>query len=227
MPRPTPSDLVFEQIAEEQFPGIQKALAEKGYEATDRDAFLMVREAVMLVRELRPEQGLGEAVDQLVALVHHAYLVWDAGMLTLSIGDEQAVELLGASVTANGEPADLPRAYYAQLPERRIWAEVVEGESAEPLDGCFLHSTAGGELRVLGVFGLHPGRSGFSVVEAVGSRPGRLARVDGTPLFSPTLSGGAAALLHSIVGGEELLELGWRIRFAAAAASLEAVRWTP
>ncbi|MBA3343884.1 MAG: hypothetical protein H0T44_01080 [Gemmatimonadales bacterium] len=227
MPRPTPFDLVFEQIAEEQFPGIQSALAEKGYQATDRDAFLMVREVVMLVRELRPEQGLGEGVDQLVALIHHAYLIWEAGMLTLSLGHEQAAELLEASAPATVKTAELPRAYYAQLPERRIWAEVVEGEPAEPLDGCFVHTTFGGELRVLGVFGLHPGRSGFSVVEAVGSRPGRLVRLDGTPLFAPALSGGAAARLNSIVGGEELLELGWRTRFAAAAASLEAVRWTP
>jgi hypothetical protein len=85
----------------------------------------------------------------------------------------------------------------------------VPGEPAEPLDGYFIHA-AGEELRVLGVFGIRPDRMGFSVVEAVGERPGTLARPDGTPVFAPALPGGAAAGLRSLVGAEELLELGWR-----------------
>ena len=39
-----------------------------------------------------------------------------------------------------------------------------------------------------------------------------LERPDGTALFSPALAGGQAAGLYSIVGAEELLELGWRTR---------------
>ena len=39
----------------------------------------MDREVVTLLRDLRPEEGLGEAMDQMVALVHHAYLTWAAG----------------------------------------------------------------------------------------------------------------------------------------------------
>jgi hypothetical protein len=34
-------------------------------------------------------------------------------------------------------------------------------------------------------------------------------------LFSPVLSGGRSAGLYSLVGGEELLELGWRTRALA------------
>jgi hypothetical protein len=78
---------------------------------------------------------------------------------------------------------------------------------AEPLDGCFVHSTSGGALRVLGIFGLRPERLGFTAVEATGPRPEALARPDGTALFASTLG---AERLHSITGGEELLELGWR-----------------
>jgi hypothetical protein len=225
MPRPTPLDLVFSQVVEDSFPGIHTALQDAQRDPTDRDAFLMLTEVVELIRQLRPEEGLGEGMDQLVALVHHAYLTWDAGAITLEIGDEQAGELLQpASPILEGE---VPRAYYAQFPERRVWAEVLAGETPEPLDGCFVHVTPAGELRVLGVFGLRPDRMGFSVVEASGARPEQLARADGTPLFSSTLPGGEVAGLHSITGGEELLELGWRTRVPASEAPLEAARWTP
>jgi hypothetical protein len=55
------------------------------------------------------------------------------------------------------------------------------------------------------------------VVEAAGPRQSNLARPDGSPLFSPVMPGGDAAGLHSIAGGEELLELGWRSRGVAVA----------
>jgi hypothetical protein len=78
---------------------------------------------------------------------------------------------------------------------------------------------------VLGVFGIHPERQGFSVVEVSGPRSDALAREDGSGLFTPVLPGGAAAGLFSLVGGEELLELGWRSRDLATAVSAEAPQW--
>ncbi|MGH7525241.1 MAG: hypothetical protein ACREMX_00895 [Gemmatimonadales bacterium] len=223
MPRPTPFHLVFEQIAEDNFPQIRAALAASGHDPTDRDAFLMLREAVDLLRELRPEQGIGEGMEQLVALVHHAYLTWDAGALTTEISPERTAELLDESAPPAPGLAEPPSAYYAQLPERRIWAEVIEGEPPEPLDGCFVHAVVRtGELRVLGIFGVRPERSGFTAVEAAGPRLERLARLDGTRPFSPSLPGGAAARLYSLVGAEELLELGWRTRLVAVEAAAEA-----
>ena len=95
---------------------------------------------------------------------------------------------------------------------------MIDDEAAEPMDGCFVHA-AGGELRVLGIFGLRPDREGFSAVETAGPRPHELERPDGTPLFSPVLTGGEAAGLYSLVGGEELLELGWRTRALAGELS--------
>lgn len=209
MPRPSPFDLVFVTAAEEQFPRIRSALAAPGLAAADRDAFLMEREAILLLRELRPDEGLGEGMDQLAALVHHAYVLWDAGLTTLDISPDQLPELLGGN-PPTPDPDEIPAAYYAKFPERRVWAEVVAGQPAEPLEGCFVHLAPAGDLRVLGVFGLHPERMGFSVVEAAGPRPHGLVRKDGTLLFSAVLPGGAAAGLFSVAGGEELLELGWR-----------------
>jgi hypothetical protein len=79
-----------------------------------------------------------------------------------------------------------------------------------------------GSLRVLGVFGIHPERQGFSVVEATGERPLLLRRADGSDLFAPTLPGGKAAGLFSLTGEEELLELGWRIQLGAGSRELGA-----
>jgi hypothetical protein len=205
--RVTPFDLVFRLASREVFPGIRLALQEGGHDPRDRDRFLMLREVVTLLRELRPEQGLGEGIDQLAALLHHAYLYWDAGEPTFEV----SVHLLGATTAEPAEDGDAPTAYYALMPEHRIWAEVIPGLPWEPLDGCFVHSAPDGTLRVLGVFGVHRDREGFSVVEAAGPRPLGLARADGSRLFEPTLPGGKAAGLFSISGMEELLELGWRV----------------
>ncbi len=210
--RLTPFDLVFRPAAQQTFPEIRLALKQGGYDPRDRDQFLMLREVVTLLHELRPEQGLGEGIDQLAALLHHAYLYWDAGEPTFEV----TVQL----VTATPDPpdehsADRAPPYYAVMPEHRIWAEVIPGLPSEPLDGCFVHSEPEGSLRVLGVFGIHRDREGFSVVEAVGSRPIGLARTDGSQLFEPTLPGGRAAGIFSISGMEELLELGWRTQLGA------------
>jgi hypothetical protein len=217
-PRPTPFGLVFAPIAEERFPRIRDAMAAAGRPPTDRDGFLMEREAVLLLRELRPDEGLGEGMAELAALVHHAFVLWSAGLNTIEITPDQLTEVLDDAATPP-ELTDLPPPCYVQFPPHRVWAEVLPGQAHEPLDGCFMHASPSGDLMVLGVFGLHPERMGFSVVEAAGRRPAGLARADGSPLFAPTLPGGRAAGLYSHAGGAELLELGWR----TAAGTLQ---WT-
>jgi hypothetical protein len=215
MARPTPFDLVFTQIADTAFPTIRAALERGGHDAGDRDAFLLVPDVVQLLHDLRPEEGLGEGMDQLVALVHHAYLLWDAGTLVLSLSGERLADMLEGPSGASADPHEPPKAYYAQFQhQRQVWAQVIDDGAAEPMDGCFVH-TSGDDLRVLGIFGLRPDRDGFSAVETAGARPDALERPDGTPLFSPVLPGGEAAGLHSLVGAEELLELGWRTRSIA------------
>jgi hypothetical protein len=225
MARDTPFDLVFTRAAESSFPRIASSLAGGGHAPADRDAFLMDREVVTLIRDLRPEEGLGEAMDQMVALVHHAYLAWAAGGVTIPVGREAAEELL-ARAPEEADSKDVS-AYYAQFPERMLWAAVIENEAPEPLDGIFVSRVPGGDLRVLGIFGLRPERAGFSAVEATGGRVERLAREDGSSLFDPTLPGGAAAGLRSIVGEAELLELGWRTLSLAAGVETGEARWKP
>jgi hypothetical protein len=226
MPRVTPFDLVFQPAASSSFPRIAASMSATGQDPADRDAFLMDREVITLLRDLRPDEGIGEAMDQMVALVHHAYLTWAAGGVTVPIGHELAEELL-APVAPGGPDTGDVAPYYAQFPERMIWASVIQDEAPEPLDGVFVSRDPRADLRVLGVFGLRPDRPGFSAVEAAGPRAERLTREDGTALFSPTLPGAAAAGLRSITGEEELLELGWRTQGLAAAAGTGEGRWRP
>jgi hypothetical protein len=221
--RPTPFDLVFEPAAQAAFPAIRAALVESRQDPRNRDAFLMLRDVVTLLRDLRPEEGLGAGIDQLAALVHHGYLYWDGGSITLDVPPERLLDLLGQRLEDGNGSSDQP-AFYTQLPERRVWAQVIPGQTHEPLDGYFQYAGPEDEvLRVLGVFGMHPDRPGFSVVEVSGTRPGALARSDGSRLFAPTLPGGAAAGLFSLAGEEELLDLGWRTRGMALPS--EVSRW--
>jgi hypothetical protein len=219
MPRPTPFTLLFAPIAAERFPGLRAVLERERVDPRDRDAFLLAPDVVALVHELRPADGMGGEIGQLAALVHHAYLYWLAGAPLVAAEDAATAGWLApvrrphAPRTPGHAP---PEAWYAQLPERRVWAQLAPDAPHEPLDGCFVHAAPDGALRVLGVFGLLSALEDFSVAEAAGPEPGALAREDGTPLFAPALPGGAAAGLHSIVGEEELLELGWRTRPAAA-----------
>ena len=209
MGRPTPFDLVFAEFAAERFPGIRDALAAAGADPRDRDAFLITLPAMTLLRELGPEEeGATEGLLELTALLHHAYLYWADGLRTWAHSATAARALLGS-----GQPgaAPLSEAGYVQLPEHLVWASLTAGGPWEPLDGFFAHTAPDGTIRVLGIFGVHPSRMGFTVAEATGL-PGRLTeRADGTPLFSPALEGGALAGLHALVDPGELVELAGRM----------------
>jgi hypothetical protein len=215
--RPTPFDLVFGSLAEERFPALDSGLAAAHAPARNRDTFLMVREVVQLVHDLRPEEGVGSEVGELAALLHHAFLFWQAGTPTLALSPAEFESVLRAP--PGDSPGEPPPEFYIQFPERRIWADVVAGAAHEPVDGCFLGIESDGSVTVLAALGLRPDRPGLSVVEVGGPRPVNLARQDGSPLFAPVMAGGAPAGLASLTGGEELLELGWRVWTVAAEKS--------
>lgn len=215
MERPTPYELVFAGLAPDRFPALRDALSAAKADPTDRDAFLLTLPAMQLLRELRPDDTeAGSGVDELAALLHHAYLHWAGGCRTLAPTGEEMRRLLthpAAAATVPAEPA------YLQLPGRLVWASLTPGGPWEPLDGCFSHAGPDGELRVLGIFGMHPAREGFTAAEARGVPGSVEVRRDGSPLFSPALEGGKAAGLHAVVEPEELVELASR----AIAGSLQ------
>lgn len=215
-PRPTPYDIAFGPEAEARFARMGESLAGAGRDPHDQDAFVLDREVVTYLRELVPDEGVGDGLAQHIALLHHAYLYWAEGGWLIRLSRARASALLAGRVPPGGIPpaetpsVERPRAFYLQLPERMVWAELAPGEPHQPLDGLFVRPWPGAGCFLLAIFGLHPGREGFTVVDADGYREDELARSDGTALFSPVLPGGAAAGLSSITGGEELLELATR-----------------
>lgn len=208
--RPTPFELAVAPWADERFPPVRTALEDLGVDPWHRDAFLFARPVVELVHALRPE-GLGEGMREFAALLHACYLYWQQGQPLRRLEDADLASLLAPeAVVPSSGAAGRPAVGYVQLPSLRVWGAPDEGEAPQPLDGCFV-VRRGDALAAVGVFGLHPGRDGFTVVVVEGPRPARLARAGGSPLFSPVLEGGQAAGLYSITGMEELLELGWRL----------------
>jgi hypothetical protein len=208
--RPTPFSLVFGDLAAGRFPAIDHAISQSGVDPRERDAFLLLREVSQLVRELRPDEGLGEGVEVLASLVQAAYLFHRSGQRIVSVDDATLRALVREAPDAGPGPASPRDPAYVQLPPLRVWGAALEGGPAEPLDGWFV--TGGtAALSLVAVFGIHPGREGFTVVEASGPPPEGLRRPDGTALFAPIRAGGAAAGLASVSGTEELLELAWRV----------------
>ncbi|MBX3145386.1 MAG: hypothetical protein KF785_01340 [Gemmatimonadales bacterium] len=203
--RLSPFDLVFGSIAAERFPALRDEMAAAGHAPRDRDAFVLGRAAVALLRELGPDDTLGEGVNELVALTHAAYQHWLDDQAVVAL-DRATLDQLLRDEARRATPVPDGRSYYLQLPERRIWGEVETEVPREPLDGCFVIPMEN-RIELVAIFGLQPGRDGFTVVAASGVPGQPLARPDGTPLFAPRMAGGAAAGLWEITGGEELVEL--------------------
>ena len=152
----------------------------------------MVREVVTLLRELRPEEGLGEGIDQLAALVHHAYLFWDAGEHGPS--SSRLEQLLLSDSAAPRPTGRNPFAYYVQIPERRIWATVIAGRHPSP--STAVSSTRLGRLEASECWG-YSGSIPSGRVSAWSRRPEPRRRLWAAPTgrssSAPTLPGGKAA----------------------------------
>ncbi len=194
----------------ERFRAVGEALRAERVDPRDRDAFLMARPVIELVRAARPEAGLGDAIDETVAFLHLGFLFWSEGAREIEVAPERLERLLGAGPAPAASPSSSFAAYYVRVPPRRIWASPLEGAAAEPLEGWFA-SRHGATLRVVALFGVRADRDGFTAVAAEGGPPGVARRADGAPPFSPTLPGGTAAGIHSLADQAELLELAWRL----------------
>jgi hypothetical protein len=219
VPRPTPFDLVFDVIARDRFPEVRTSLESTAADPANRDAFLLDRHVVQVLRDLVPDEGVGEAVDQHVALLHNAYLFWHDGQQVFRLSRDETESLLASPPRHRNGRAGTT--LYVQFPERTLWAQINEGAPHEPLDGVFV-SPVGEQFRVLGIFGMHPDRVGFSVAEVSGARLEENMRPDGTALFAPLLPGGAAANLYSVDGAPELVELGARAADQARTTTTDA-----
>lgn len=199
-----PFELVFGPLADQRFPPIQAALPEH----VDIDAFMLALPALEFLRDLRPEEGLGDGVDEFVAFVHAAYRFWEDGQLLTRLDAPMTRQLCADTPTEPSPPLPLTTAYI-QVAPRLIWGQLDGDENYEPLDGWFAVPN-GPAVRVVACFGVHANRPGLSLLVAEGQVPRDLQREDGSSLFAPLMPGGDTAGLHAVVAPEELLLLAWR-----------------
>jgi hypothetical protein len=217
--RPTPFALVFGELAAERFPDIAGALGDDAAAAADRDRFVLLAPVGRLLRDLAPEDAPAEAMDAYVRLVHHAYRHWAAGGVVYDVKQAVLERAIAASALSSRAPHD---AFYLRLPELRVWGAARQDAPPEPLDGAFVTRTAApGAIAVLGVFGMHGERPGFSAVAVDGhadleqATAGEvdvpLRRADGSALFAPQLEGGERAGVFSVADAGEMLLLVCRL----------------
>jgi hypothetical protein len=203
--RAHPFDLCFGGFRGDRLPAIRQELADR----VDLQTFELAAPALELMRELRPDAGLGEAIDDFVAFVHAAYRFWLDGERTLLLDEGATRALCSPDAPAPQQDLAVQGTQYIQVAPRIIWGQLAEDSPFEPLDGMFVSELAVG-ISVVACFGVHPDRPGVSVV-AVDGRPLSLgARRDGTRLFAPNMPGGDAAHLHAVTSPDELLMLAWR-----------------
>ena len=181
------------------------AIADAWCKAADKSA----RKARGYFHEESSKGFRGEPYERVMAYYYRGILYWMDGE-PISPVDAAALESALRSAEPAVPPAGTGPSRYIQLPPLRVWGVPVEGGPAEPLDGWFAFR-GGNALSVLAIFGLHPGRAGFTAVEVGGLRPTHLERADRSALFAGALPGAERAGLASIVGAEELLELAWRL----------------
>jgi len=214
--RLTPYELALPDLegARERFSHLA-AGADPG-ELADPGRFLLSPGAARLLEELH-----GEAPPHLLAerglLLFHAFHFWVAG---------ERVYLLEAPLVRRlVEGSGLPPwtcepawpAGYLQLPQHLVWTEPGEGGAPESVDGLFWSAPRGtGDISLLVVAGMHPGRGGFSVLPllpvplAEGSDwPGMEVREAGGD-FSSSLPGSELEGLHQVRTAGEVLKLAAR-----------------
>jgi hypothetical protein len=207
---------VFAELAHERFPVVARALEAAGRPDVDRDAFMLLEPVAHLLREVATEDAGANEIEAHLRLLHHAYRHWAAGAWVYRVGEETLAHAAAGPRLSSQPPRP---ALYLQLPTGRVWRP---GDPPEPLDGAFVTATTHpGAIAVLGIFGMHRGRPGFSAVTVEGRADAEpatgeelevlAARADGSPPFAPLLEGGRQAGLYSVATAGEMLLLTCRL----------------
>jgi hypothetical protein len=236
--RPTPYDIIFAGpgFDEARFDLIgEQVQAQSARTATE---LFMLPAAGMLLRDLLPEDtdeaSHRDLVQQVTALLFHAFRYWLHGRRTWEFTEPAARALLDDAGPTDDEPVRPPApAGYVQLPRNLLWARVAAEAAPEPVDGFFWSAPAADEgagssrLDLLLALGVRRGRPGISVVDVSVEGADALqqwadvdARPGGTD-FENVLPGGELQGYHALSTRTEVLKLAARcfrqIQRAAAA----------
>ncbi len=218
--RMTPFELAFPD--RERLQALSDALVEQGVDASAPGAFLSAPSVVAFVRGLAGPEAPSAAVHHFGMLTFHAVHFLRAGCPLYLLEAPVARELVATA--PQGAP-DLPsRAGYLQLPQHLFWADGLEEDAPESLDGAFWTASDSGDLHVLTVSGLRPDRPGFAAL-ALPEAPLADAPLwmsaqvrDSQEDYRSSLPGADLDRLYAVETAGELLKLIARF-FAYAAAS--------
>ena len=218
--RVTPFELLMpkDDFPEERFPLIRQEAEGRGGSVDTPDAFLLLSETAMALREIRGEDDPTEAVTQHGALLFEAFHFWEAGRPLYLLGTEVVRYLVDHGPGPEEWAPSLPgRAGYVQLPQHLFWAVSEEGEPPESLDGLFWSSPDGETVTLLVVMGMRKDRPGLAVVPlptlplgAAAAWASMAVRTEGED-FRSSLPGAELEDLYSIEAGGEAVKLAMRI----------------
>jgi hypothetical protein len=234
--RLTPYELAFglDRFEHGVFPSIRDEAEARHVDTSVRERFLMLGTVGELLRELRPDNAdltavtdsplpPPDAVREYGALLFQAFRFHDRGRRLFTVAEQLLRDVLQSDAAGEWRFAAPHDAGYLQLPRHLVWARIDEPAPPEAVDGFFwsvVESDGGrpGSIELLLALGMHSGRPGFSVVEAVAPLPppapghwgDQSARPDGTD-FANILPGGEMRNLLAVTSTTELLKLVSRL----------------
>jgi hypothetical protein len=227
--RRTPYELAFVDGAHEDALDAIAAEAEaRDVDAGDPERFLLLENAGILLRDLRPESEAPASIARYGALLYHAFHFRREG-LPLFVLDEHALRsLLETPRTVGAWRLHGPaRAGYVQLPRNLLWAPAGQDGAAEPVDGFFwtfasAQPGAAARLLLALILGMRPNREGFGIIETAADVPGEpaahwadiRARDEGDD-FANILPGGDIQRLFALTSFGEALRLASLVLHAA------------
>lgn len=215
--RRTPFELVFdvEGLAEREFPGLLEEAERRGVETARRHEFARLEGARALLGELAPDPVDPVALDRYLDVLFHGFNFWSAGRQLFACDASAVRDLIETGPDLSGWQPRLPfPAFYLELPKNLFWAEVMEDQPPEPVEGLFVtrEPVERPRAELLLVMGMRPERPGLSAAGLMVDL--EQARVSSeAELFRSNIPGAELAGLYSLSRSSEavllLLRLLW------------------
>ncbi len=214
--RRTPYEMVFgsERFAETEFPAIEEEAESRGTAMVGRDDLASLARVGALLQTVAPEASEPSALTRYLDILFHGFRFWKAGCSMYAFEEPVLRSLVERAPDLSGwAPSSPAPSIYIELPKNLFWADAVEGQPPEPVEGLFVavgSDAAKDDLRILAVLGMRADRPGFSVIEVVA--PPEEAKTSGNPTtFRSEIPGADLAQLYSLARPSEILLIVMRM----------------
>ena len=229
----TPYELLLPdpEFPDRCFTAITREAEERGVDAGNPAAYVMLGAVQGALAELREEDAGPESAHDHAGILFFAYHFWRCGGGVVLV-QRKTVRGLLAGGTGEGEAdwaGDLQgRAGYTQLPQHLVWMESPD-QPPESVDGFFWHGDEGGVLHLAMVAGVRRDRPGYVLVnvppQPLAAMPGWVSGParEGGGDFTTSLPGAALDGLVGIRTPAEVFKLAALLLGRVAREPLEPV----